>query len=167
MRRFKPVLFVGIVLALSGIAVAASAHTPTNHVNLIGRADVIPNAFIQATFRFSPGDISVKHGSRVTWADKDETEEPHTVTIVKRSELPRTVEQVFNCAVCAQTLKKHEGPPRKTVINVGARGLDRPGDSYLMPDKATINPRISAQKGTTLYYLCAIHPWMQGAIQVR
>jgi hypothetical protein len=30
----------------------------------------------------------------------------------------------------------------------------------------TFTARISADEGTTLYYLCALHPWMQGSIDV-
>ena len=33
--------------------------------------------------------------------------------------------------------------------------------------KGKISFNVTAKKGTTLYYLCAIHPWMQGKIKVK
>jgi len=41
------------------------------------------------------------------------------------------------------------------------------GDSLLMLPGHSISSVITAPPGTTLYYLCAIHPWMDGSITVR
>jgi len=51
-------------------------------------------------------------------------------------------------------------------VNVGQPGLDQPGDSLLILDGQTIGATISASAGTNLFYLCAIHPWMQGQLRV-
>jgi hypothetical protein len=51
-------------------------------------------------------------------------------------------------------------------VNVGGPGLDQSGDSLLFFAGESISAEISAAAGTTLYYLCAIHPWMQGSITV-
>jgi hypothetical protein len=53
------------------------------------------------------------------------------------------------------------------VIDVGSPGLDAPGDSLLFFAGESISATISAPAGSTLFYLCAIHPWMQGSISVR
>jgi hypothetical protein len=52
------------------------------------------------------------------------------------------------------------------VVNVGAPGLDQPGDSLLFFPGESISAEVSAAAGTTLSYLCAIHPWMIGSITV-
>lgn len=52
------------------------------------------------------------------------------------------------------------------VVDVGGPGLDSPGDSLFFDDES-ISATVTAPAGTTLLYLCAIHPWMQGEIAVR
>jgi hypothetical protein len=44
--------------------------------------------------------------------------------------------------------------------------LDQPGDSLWLAPGATISSQVSAPAGTTLFYLCAIHGWMQGRLTV-
>jgi hypothetical protein len=83
--------------------------------------------------------------------------------------------RLFACqkpgGVCANALAAHfpngqNGPPVLTV-NVGAPGLNQTGDSLLMLPGQSIQGQVTAAKGTELYYLCALHPWMQGEIVVR
>jgi hypothetical protein len=55
------------------------------------------------------------------------------------------------------------------VLDKGQKGFDTRGDSlFLAPagphKRATVV--VSAPAGTTLYYVCAVHPWMQGEIVV-
>ena len=61
------------------------------------------------------------------------------------------------------------------VVNVRKPGLDAPGDSISIfenqdkgapPGHASVAVRVSAPPGTTLHFLCGMHPWMQGAIVV-
>jgi hypothetical protein len=62
-------------------------------------------------------------------------------------------------------------------FDIGQTGWDRPGgfehaDSIVFnrngPRNAFANRSpVSAPAGTTLYFLDAIHPWMQGRIRVR
>jgi hypothetical protein len=41
-----------------------------------------------------------------------------------------------------------------------------PGDSLLiLPGKGLTAP-VTAPAGTTLWYMCTVHPWMQGSIVV-
>ncbi|MGH2651068.1 MAG: cupredoxin domain-containing protein, partial [Actinomycetota bacterium] len=58
------------------------------------------------------------------------------------------------------------GGPPVLVIEVGGPGLDAPGDSLLLFPGESISASVSAPAGSTLFYLCAIHPWMQGSITV-
>jgi hypothetical protein len=62
-----------------------------------------------------------------------------------------------------------EVPPFNFVVNVGGPGLDARGDSLLFggPFDQAVEAQVTAPAGTTLYYLCVIHPWMQGSIKVR
>jgi plastocyanin len=163
MRRVMIVFGAALLLALS-IDVSAGA-SPTT-VSVRGGEQFVPNALIQSTFRFSPGRIHVSQGQSVTWVDRDRSgPEPHTVTIVDKADLPTDVEEVFECQVCGEAIDAHVSGNTQ-VVDVGGPGLDTPGDSLLLFDGGSISAEVTAPAGTTLFYLCAIHPWMQGSITV-
>jgi hypothetical protein len=53
-------------------------------------------------------------------------------------------------------------------VNVGAAGFDQPGDSVILAAKSkNTKVQITAKAGTRLYFMCAIHPEMQGEIDVK
>ena len=53
------------------------------------------------------------------------------------------------------------------MVNVGRPGLDQPGDSLLIDaEQPVTRARVTADPGTTLHFICAIHPWMQGKLKV-
>jgi hypothetical protein len=51
-------------------------------------------------------------------------------------------------------------------VNAGGTELDQPGDSLLLFPGESISAEVSAAAGTTVSYVCAIHPLMQGSITV-
>ena len=168
----KPLIIIAVftltALVTAGMAGAQSGMT----VRVMGEEDVDPNVRIFSNFRFSPGPVTVKSGDTVTWVDADDTPAPHTVTIVDSADLPATFEEVFACtapgAPCGDALAGHfPGGPPVLVLDVGAAGLDTPGDSLLFFPGGSATANVSAPAGSTLFYLCAIHPWMQGTIQVK
>jgi hypothetical protein len=115
----------------------------------------------------------------VRWVDNDkDADDPHTVTIADQADLPQTIEQGDACfepgGLCIETLEAHdpgldELPPFNFVVNTGGPGLDARGDSLLFggPFAQSVEAQVTAPAGSTLYYLCVIHPWMQGRINVR
>jgi len=157
----------------AGLALAAGQGGPI--IRTPEPTSFVPSALEASTMHFEPGAASVKSGGSITFMDV-EKDEPHTVTVINRSEEPRTPAQVNNCKACALALGHLKDPkhpdtsPIKTfVLNKGQAGFDTRGDSLLItpggPHKhATVV--VSAPAGTTLYYVCAIHPWMQGSINV-
>lgn len=183
------VLFV----TLAAVGVAFASQQPGNDGNAItvetrGDTGFIANKMVFSTLAFHPGAIEVNQGDTVAFVFADEDVEPHTATVVSQEDMPDTVEEVFNCEPCNAVLEAHfsgtepeEGAPQPPsdhhglqqpsdgivpVINQGEQGLDAAGDSLLFFPGETIEAAISAPPGTTLYYVCAIHPWMQGAIEV-
>ncbi len=173
--------------ALACAAVAAgvalgSAHgaKSTAVVKALSGEKVAINRYFQDNMRFSPGTITVKSGGTVTFEYGDKQGEPHTLTIVSKSQLPKTPDQVMNCAACESLasghLKNPMAPPSDSnsiahwVLNKGRAGLDVPGDSLaILPQGShkSISAKVTAAPGTTLYFLCAVHPWMQGKIVVK
>jgi hypothetical protein len=104
---------------------------------------------------------------------------PHTFSIVKRKLLPTSKKegkQCFSKGVCGPIAAAHEFDPQtgkvnKPTVEIGKTGwdkafsLDHPGDSWYTEKKGAHQTRVvSAKPGTKLFYLCAIHPFMQGNI---
>jgi len=171
--RALVVVAIGAVLALAGSALAA----PGGAKLLIkGQPSFRANAFLTEAFRYAPGTITVHSGATVTLTNQSVA--PHSLTVVKRSQVPRTVRQIEECGFCEQTIQAHgiggpesgpPGPPAHPVLDVGAAGVDQPGDSILIGPKgshAQVRFKVTAKPGTTLNFLCAFHPWMQGRIKV-
>jgi len=166
-----------IVAAMAGPASAAVA--PAATVEVRGGEILEPGQFIKVNFRFVPRNITVSSGDVVRWVDRDrDADEPHTVTIARKADLPQTIAQLEACyepgALCAETLEAHDPgsdqvPPFNFRVNRGGPGLDARGDSLLFggPFDQAIRGRVTAPAGRTLYYLCVIHPWMQGSITVQ
>jgi hypothetical protein len=60
-----------------------------------------------------------------------------------------------------------EQEPTVPLVNKGAAGFNRIGDSVLIAPRKKVRVNVTAARGKRLYYLCAIHPWMQGRLDVR
>ena len=67
-----------------------------------------------------------------------------------------------------------QGPPKFQFVENGtgtntAPNVDRPGDSaFIAPSqKAKVTLKVTAKPGTTLYFMCIIHPWMQAKLIVQ
>ncbi len=160
-----------------GQASAQNADGPW--VETRGGTDFIQNKIIFSTLNFYPGEITVNQGDEITFKFADQDTEPHTATFVSQEDLPDSVEEVFGCAPCEVALVNHfggqfpedegEGPPQvpNPLLDEGAEGLDSPGDSLWFFPGESVSAQVSAPPGTTLYYVCAIHPWMQGSIIVQ
>jgi plastocyanin len=181
MRRL--IIMVVAALALAMVGAGSVGANSGNTVRTIGKEIFKPNELVAATFRFAPEVIKVRSGERIRFVDRDQDEdEPHTATIVNKADLPSNFDELEACfgdpaspgpcgaALAAHFAKGEEQPPTDLVVNKGKRGLDTVGDSLLFGgnlDNQSISARVTAARGTTLDYLCAIHPWMQGKIKVR
>jgi plastocyanin len=154
---------------------AASRQGPRSVVVAVGKEYWETNGFVAATFRWTPTTITVHSGDTITFAHGSTGPEPHTVTLATKAQRPTS----FNgsckpCQIASRHVKNPNGPPspsniRAYILNKGQPGLDTVGDSIALPQrgphsKATVV--ISAPAGTTLYFVCGIHPWMQGKIVV-
>ncbi len=166
----------GVVLAMGGTAIAAGGGAPARaRIVIKGGESFKPNAYIKSTLHFGTGTVRVRTGATVTLVNT--TGDPHTLSIVKPSQLPRRIGQVENCGVCKSIAKSHgvnpgsesSGPPAHPLVNVGAAGFDQPGDSVIIGPKGphgSVSFKVTAKPGATLHFMCAIHPWMQGRFVV-
>ena len=153
---------IGVIVGGLAVAVASAvvvfgggAGAATTSVSILGSDSFSPNNYVQSTFHFSPGTITVHSGSAAQWVNA--TSDAHTITIVKPGQVPTTVTAVFNCRVCQSQTPS---------ANVGAPGLDAPGDSLFVAGGRSVSAPVTAKAGATLHYICIFHPWMQGQIKV-
>jgi hypothetical protein len=165
------------VLAAAGVMIGAGmadgASAPKNDKIVIkGGVKVKPGFYVQDMLRFTPFKSSVRKAGTISIvAGKGALDEgPHTFSLVKKSQLPKTGKQVNNCAVCQQIAQAHgadpnsQAPPPNPVVD-GGDGFNKPGDSVFF-DGHALKLNVTAPAGTTFYFLCALHPWMQGSIKV-
>lgn len=107
---------------------------------------------------------------------------PHTLSLVAPGLLPETVKQFKNCftpkKICMRIALAHKLNPKtekigQPLVDPGAKGWNksftkkRKGDSWYTEKKGeTFTANVSASAGKTLTFLCAVHPDMQGEIEV-
>jgi plastocyanin len=159
-----------LVLALAANGASADA-SGGRTVTARGSDQFIPNVKIMATFHFSPGQITIGSGQTLTF--NDDTAEPHTLSIVDKADVPADSNAVFNCGgpgtVCNEVFNLFGAEPTASqfVDASGAVGLDGRLDTLFVLPGESISAPVSAPSGSTLYFICAIHAWMQGTIKVQ
>ena len=108
---------------------------------------------------------------------------PHTFSLVQRSTFPRTEDQIKACAkkfkkICGAIVKWHQvdldtgaigrnpSDPSKTGWDEQGN-LKHRGDSWVSEREGqAFSMKVRADAGKTLHFICAVHPEMQGKIQV-
>jgi hypothetical protein len=167
-------------LALSVPALAAGRHgsSAPKHARLVakGSATFKVNGFVKDDQHWVPGTVVIRSGGTLTISNKSADGDPHTFSIVQKSDLPRTLDQVDNCSICNKIAQTHgvdpsgpppTGPPPILTVDAGKDGFNAPGDSQFVGPHQTVKVTITAKAGTTLHFVCIIHPWMQGVIKVK
>jgi plastocyanin len=184
-RRTPAALAAVAALGVSALAIgpASAATKPKpklkpNTIETHGELKVKINAYIQDGQRFLPGDLKVKSGATVTLKNKSTDGAPHSLSLVKKSVLPKTGADIMACAACGPLMVAHQadpntGEPQVPLVDVGGAGFDTmgdattAGDSIFLPPKGKVTFKVTAKKGSRLYFMCAIHPWMQGSFIVK
>jgi hypothetical protein len=178
-RAAAPALGLAVAVAAVTPALAGSAAQAPSRVGLemVGGPRFEPNRFVSDTMRFERDVTRVAPGGRVVLRDR--TRNPHTLSLVRRSQLPRTFGQMNGCfegGPCSKLAVDHgvinpdtgeEQEPTTPLVNVGAAGFNAPGDSIVIAPRGSATIRVTASRGSNRYFLCAIHPWMQGKFEVR
>jgi len=109
---------------------------------------------------------------------------PHTFTLVGARLLPKTKRAGERCFtpghICLRAANAHKFNPRtekvgRPLFNAGQEGWDKSftrkrsskGDTWYTEKKGeTFSQVVSATAGTTLRFMCVVHPEMQGKIDV-
>jgi plastocyanin len=175
-RKYLRVGIAAVVAAVAAaIALPALAAAPPAKVTqkIVGGAKFVPNRALSETVHFKKDRILIQKGGTIRLVDTTKTD--HTFSLVKKSQVPRRLAQVEACfsekGVCSKLAVEHgainpdtgeEQPPTTPLVNKGKPGFNQPGDSIIIPAGKTRKVKVTTAQ--PLYYICAIHPWMLGAI---
>ena len=175
-----------VVLALgiagTGAAIASGASAPKKaNIKAVQTLKLKVNRYIQDGLRWDKDKYTVASGGTLHIVNNAADEGPHTLTVVKEKDLPKTVAKVLNCKICGTLAEAHgadpnsdDAPPKFLFLENGVgsatpSNVDKPGDSAFVDAKkgATVDLKVTAKKGSVLYFMCIVHPWMQGEVNVK
>ena len=158
-------------------AAKRSTHVSTILIRGIARENQFPRLVFDGPATVGRGDIlrvrSLTDGRKVG---------PHTFSLVPDRLHPDTKAERKNCFtpndICFEIAQWHkagpQGPPGVTLVRTGRPGWDtegnlkRKGDSWYTGVRRgnTRDQVVTAPVGSTLSFMCAIHPHMHGEIRV-
>jgi hypothetical protein len=132
---------------------------------------------------FGPGTVHEGEELRIVNTTKPSMVGPHTFSLVTKGSLPKTAKARKSCFtpghICLSIAEwQHFNPKTEQVgkqeVETGAEGwstmgsVKKEGDSWFSGEKpgGETERKVTAKAGTTLYFMCAVHPWMQGSIKV-
>jgi hypothetical protein len=175
-------LSVVAVAAMAAVGAAGASGAAPSKVVVRERFSLkmVANRYVQDGMRFDRDVYAVKSGGTVELRMTAPQEGPHTLTVIAPRDVPKNAAQAFNCKVCNKLAKAHgadpnsNAPPRFRFLENGVGQntppkLDRPGDSGIVfPQRGdAVKFKVTARKGTTLTFICIVHPWMQAKLKVR
>jgi hypothetical protein len=185
LKRFSPAMSVrlGIVLAVSVTASLVLAPALASGAGSLGPANTVYIKAGKGGLRFeAPKTIVAGQELEVLNQTNAKQVGPHTFSLVTKGSLPKTPKARQVCFtpkhICMSIAHWHgvkgNGPVKVNPVDAGAEGWDtlgsitKKGDSWFTGTKpsASITETVTAAAGTSIYFMCAIHPWMQGSIQV-
>ena len=149
-------------------------------IDAVTSTKVVINRYVQDGTRWQKDVYNVRSGGTITVVNLAALDGPHTFSVVTKGALPRTAAQINNCKICLTIANEHganpnsNAPPKFVYVENGvgtntAPNIDRSGDSaFIAPNQKTkVTLKVTAKPGATLYFMCAIHRWMQAKLIVK
>lgn len=175
-----PAAALALVAGGSSLAGAAETTVPDT-----GRTDVIKIELTKGKLKFV-APTTVGYGDQLEVENETNPKQvgPHTFSLVTPGSIPKTAGARKSCFtpkhICMAIAKWHGFNPKTEKISVnpveaGIEGWStmgnakgKKGDSWFTGEKpgTSITQQVTATPGTTLYFQCAVHPWMHGKVTV-
>jgi hypothetical protein len=177
------------VLALAGASAALTAAVAG--AGAAGAVETPPTTTATVKIELTKGKLKFVGPEAVAKGDELEIENetnprqvgPHTFSLVTKGSVPRTAKQRQNCFtpkhICLAIAKWHGFNPKTEEITINpakagpagwstmGNATGKKGDSWVTEKKGeSYSQEVTAEAGTTLYFMCAIHPWMHGSVKV-
>jgi hypothetical protein len=175
-------LALGLIAAALIVPNLATAETPAA---IPGEAKTVIEIKMEGKKMGFFGPATVHEGEELEIVNKTMPSMvgPHTFSLVTKGSLPKTAKQRKSCFtpghICFAIAEwQHFNPKTEKVglplAEAGQEGwstmgsVKKEGDSWFSGERpgGKIDQKVTAKAGTTLYFMCAIHPWMQGSIKV-
>jgi hypothetical protein len=185
MRRHLRWRTAVVLAAVGAVAVAALATTGSASAGSKAAPDQVTVTVKGKgeNLHFVTSSKSVQSGGDLVIDNQGPKGEPHTFSLVKSNVRPSTAKQQRQCFkkghICRAICNWHKCNPQTgdikvNPVDVGKTGWDTEGDLknkgdsvfFMKPHNPDTAP-VSAAAGTTLHFMCAVHPWMQGTIHVK
>lgn len=181
-RLVLAVLAAGILAIAAAIPALASGESAGSSAT----ANTVLIKDVKGDLRFEAPKTIVA-GEDLTVVNKTDPHRvgPHTFSLVTQGSLPKTPKARQLCFtpkhICMSIAKWHgvkgNGPVKVNPVETGAAGwstlgsVSKTGDSWFTGEKpkTSITQPVSVDTSagpSRMYFLCAIHPWMQGSINV-
>jgi hypothetical protein len=164
---------ISVVLApgLAGAAVTPTGVTDTIHIEIV-----------KGALKFvAPKTVTQGDELEIVNETNPKQVGPHTFSLVTKGSQPKTQSARKNCFtpkhICLSIAKWHGfNKDEEVTINPAEAGpegwstmgsLSKKGDSWFTGEKAgaSFSQQVTAAP-QTIYFMCAIHPWMQGKVTV-
>ncbi|HEX8754539.1 MAG TPA: hypothetical protein VF731_14095 [Solirubrobacterales bacterium] len=171
-------LAAAAVLVIPGLATGAGTTPPPG-----AKVDTVHIVLEKGKLKFVAPE-SVDQGDYLEVLNETNPKQvgPHTFSLVTKGSIPKTGNQRHDCFtpkhICMAIAHWHgtngKEPPKYNPVEAGPEGwstmgtISKKGDSWFTGEKpkASIVQQVTATAGTTLYFMCAVHPWMHGQITV-
>jgi hypothetical protein len=174
----------GVVVGGGAAAMAAGGAPKHTTINAVTSVKFRINRYVQDGTRWQNDVYRVKSGGTISIVNLAASDGPHTFSVVQKSQRPRTTRQIEACdsgrGICLKIAKEFGAnpesnkPPKFRFVNNGKGtntppNVDGPGDMAFIDakQKAKVTLKVTAKPGTTLYFICAVHPWMQATLEVQ
>lgn len=170
-----------LMLASFGPGLAGAETAPTGTTETISIQDV------KGALKFvAPPSVHVGDELEIVNETDPHRVGPHTFSLVTKGSVPKTPSARKNCFtpkhICLSIAKWHGFSPKteRITINPAKAGPEgwstlgsntKKGDSWFTGEKkagTSYTQRVTADPATTgtIYFMCAIHPWMHGQVTV-
>ncbi len=169
-----PLAVVASIVLAPGLA--AATVTPT------GVTDTIHIELTKGKLKFVAPE-TVTQGDQLEIVNDTNPKQvgPHSFSLVTKGSLPKTGPARKNCFtpkhICLSIAKWHGFDPKTEEITIdpataGPEGwstmgsTSKKGDSWFTEKKGDSLSQVVSSQPQTLYFMCAVHPWMQGKVEV-
>jgi len=170
-----------LAVAVGGSSLAGAEGTVPD----TGKTDQIKIELTKGKLKFVAPE-TVAYGDQLEVVNETNPKQvgPHTFSLVTKGSIPTTAKARKSCFtpkhICLAIAKWHGFSPKseKITINPAKAGPEgwstmgnatgKKGDSWFTGEKpgGHISQQVTAVPGTTLYFQCAVHPWMHGKVAV-
>jgi len=184
MKKTKTLRVLVALAAVGALAVVMAGGGPAA-ANTSGKTTTVIKMKKKGKDLFFKGPATVEAGTNLKIKNQTNPKQvgPHTFSLVAPNTLPTTNQQIKACGkklkgICGAVVQWHDVDIQtneigENPVEVGKQGWDRQGnlkkkgDSWIAERKGeSFSRKVTAKPGKTLHYFCAVHPFMQGEIEV-